>query len=65
MDLSVVSYNVRGLNSRRFKTRLKIILCELNCYMVFLQEHKLHVINEQGLATQIWKPERQVLHDPD
>lgn len=55
MDLNILSYNVHGLNSRRAQTRLKIFLSELRCNVVFIQEHKLIVVNDRLLSTQIWE----------
>lgn len=55
MEINVVSYNVRGLNSRKARIRLKSFLKEVHCNIVFIQEHKLRVINDRLLSTQIWK----------
>lgn len=55
MDINTISYNVRGLNSRRFRIRLKKFICEVKCNVTFIQEHKLRVVNDLLLATQIWK----------
>lgn len=54
MDLHVVSFNIRGLNSRISCTRLKLFLKDIKFNVLFLQEHKLCHVNELLLAKQIW-----------
>jgi hypothetical protein len=55
MDLSIVSFNVRGLTLSRAQTRLQQYLSSLSFNILFIQEHKLGQSDWTFLGKRIWR----------